>query len=63
MERDDVKVRRWSFCPECKGAGCGACNKTGKVSELVLLEDIPRLARRGYEIAQADFILEQLKGH
>lgn len=69
MERDDVKVKVWSFCPECKGNGmvllgkCKTCNGTGKVFELVPLESLHGPIRKKYETAQADFIQEQLKGH
>ena len=69
MERDDIKVKRWSFCPRCKGGKmvlsgkCETCSGTGKVFELVPLESLPGPIRKRYETAQADFIQEQLKGH
>ena len=67
MEDDKVKVKVWSFCPKCKGGGCGTCNHSGKVFELVLLKSLPRGVKGEYETAQADFIREQLedvdKGH
>lgn len=60
MNAEDVKVRRWSFCPECKGVGCAKC-RNGVVVELVLLKDIPRIHRDIYVRAQKDFIKEQVK--
>ncbi len=69
MERGDVKVKRWSFCPKCTGGGmvlpgkCETCNGKGKVFELVPLESLPRSLRKECETAQADFIQKQLKGH
>ena len=64
MEEDEVKVKRWSFCPTCKGQGCETCDGIGKVFELVLLKSIiSRLIRKDYEVSQVDFIQEQLKGH
>lgn len=65
MEEDDIKVKQWSFCPECKGrgVGCKTCNGTGKLFELVLLNSFPKLLRKEYETAQADFIQKQLEGH
>jgi len=66
MEEDNIKVRRWSFCPKCGGRGinlpCEVCNGTGKVFELVLLKDISRLIKPEYRKSQADFIKEQLDG-
>jgi len=69
MERDDIKVKRWSFCPGCKGGKmvlsrkCEICNGTGKVFELIPLKSLSGESRKKYETAQADFIQEQLKGH
>ena len=68
MEEQEVKVKRWSFCPTCKGRGdylpngCPTCNGTGRVFELVLLMDIPKMVRHEYRQLQADFIQKQIDG-
>jgi len=65
MEDDNLKVKRWSFCPTCKGGGlksCKTCKGKGKVSELVPLIDIPKMVRHEYRQLQADFIREQMEG-
>ena len=68
MEENEVKVKRWSFCPTCHGRGmhlpkgCDTCNGMGKVFELVPLKDLPKGSRQEYQIHQANFIQKQLSG-
>lgn len=63
VEADKVKVRRWSFCPTCKGQGlksCSICSGKGTIHEEVLLSEIPKLVRPEYVEAQQDFLRKQL---
>jgi len=55
-----VRVRRWGFCPRCKGQGCSDCDGKGKIAEVVSLANIPRLLRNSYAAAQQEFLREQL---
>ena len=68
MEDDNIKAKRWSFCPTCHGRGmnlpkgCETCSSKGKVMELVLLMDLPKENRWEYRSLQAGFIQKQLNG-
>lgn len=57
---EEVKVRRWQFCPQCKGQGCPSCGGTRKIAEVVSLAVIPRRLRNSYVSAQQEFLQEQL---
>lgn len=49
-----MKVEQWSFCTKCKGQGCGACDKTGVVVELIELEQLPPKVKEEYLALQKE---------
>jgi len=57
---EKVMVRRWQFCPQCKGQGCPGCEGSGKMVEVVSLAMIPRRLRSSYASTQQEFLQEQL---
>lgn len=57
---EEVKVRRWQFCPQCKGQKCPSCGGRGQIVEVIPLADIPRRLRGSFARAQQDFLQEQL---
>lgn len=42
MAPEVVKVKQYSFCPECKGRGCKKCRGSGKIVTKVDLEQIQK---------------------
>lgn len=54
----EIMVEQWSFCPKCRGAGCGECKK-GVTVTLVPLESLQKPVRLEYVKFQRKFISSQ----